>query len=247
MQALRLKTNLNCGSCVAAVKPYLDSEPTISRWEVDTNSPEKILTVKGDSVSRERVDAAVAKGGFRVLGEVNPLRVVQVEAEPAAVAPVEATTYYPLMLLAGFLVGVVGLIELRAGSFVWGRAMQNFMGAFFLTFSFFKLLDVKAFAESYRMYDVVAKAVPVYGLIYPFIELALGVAYVSGMFPVATNMVTLVVMSVSTIGVVQSLINKRKIRCACLGAVFNLPMSTVTLVEDVLMVLMAAWMLVMTA
>lgn len=239
---LRLKTNLNCNSCVAAVKPYLDREPSISNWQVDIDAPEKTLTVEGDSVSTDNVKAAVAKAGFQVLGEIAAPQHHSTQA--TAVLSAEQTSYYPLFLLATFLIGLVLLIELRMGSFVWSRAMQNFMGAFFITFSFFKLLDLRGFADSYRMYDVVAKRLPAYAVIYPFIELALGMAYVTGVFPFATNAVTLVVMSVSSIGVIQSLIDKRKIRCACLGAVFNLPMSTVTLVEDALMVVMAAAMLI---
>lgn len=235
---LRLKTNLNCNSCVAAVKPYLDREPSISNWQVDIAAPEKTLTVEGDSVSTDNVKAAVAKAGFQVLGEIAAPQ--HHSTQTPAVESAEPTSYYPLFLLATFLIGLVLLIELRTGSFVWSRAMQNFMGAFFITFSFFKLLDLRGFADSYRMYDVVAKRFPVYALIYPIIELALGVAYVTGLFPFATNVVTLVVMSVSSIGVIQSLLSKRKIRCACLGAVFNLPMSTVTLVEDAIMVVMAA-------
>jgi len=92
-------------------------------------------------------------------------------------------------------------------------------------------------------YDVVARYIPLYGYAYPFIELLLGVAYITVFQPFATNLATLVVMSASSLGVIQSLLNKRKIRCACLGTVFNLPMSTVTLVEDSLMVTMAAFAL----
>jgi hypothetical protein len=51
-------------------------------------------------------------------------------------------------------------------------------------------------------------------------------------------------MGISAVGVIQSIVSEKKIRCACLGAVFNLPMSFVTLVEDGLMIVMAAWMLV---
>lgn len=51
-------------------------------------------------------------------------------------------------------------------------------------------------------------------------------------------------MGFSSIGVIQSVLNKKTIQCACLGAVFNLPMSTVTIVEDLLMVVMAGIMLV---
>lgn len=60
---------------------------------------------------------------------------------------------------------------------------------------------------------------------------------------VATNAVTLAVMSVGPVGVVRALLARRKVRCACLGAVFNLPMSYVTLAEDALKAAMAAVML----
>ena len=233
----QFKTNLRCGNCVAAVTPHLDRELGAGRWTVDTSSPNKTLTVSGDAAT-EGVTAAVARGGFQVLGEIatpSPQADASQSAKPSA-----TTTYYPLFLLVAFLVGVVALVELRAGSFVWGRAMGNFMGAFFLAFAFFKLLDLQGFADNYRSYDVVARQIPAYGYVYPFIELFLGIAYVTNFQPFATNLVTLVVMSVSSIGVIQSLLLKRQIRCACLGTVFNLPMSTVTLVEDGLMVAMAA-------
>ena len=90
------------------------------------------------------------------------------------------------------------------------------------------------------MYDIVAKKIKAWGFIYPFIELALGFAYATGFQPFVTNIVTVIVMTVSMIGVLQSVLNKRKIRCACLGAVFNLPMSTVTIIEDALMIAMSA-------
>lgn len=233
----QFKTNLRCGSCVATIKPHLDRRLGADQWQVDIASSDKVLTVDGN-VPVETVKEAVALGGYQVLGEVSPQ--ANKATETAAIAPAATTTYYPLLLLVAFLVGVVGLVEVRAGSFAWNRAMANFMGAFFLAFSFFKLLDIRGFADSYLSYDVVAKRFPFYGFIYPFVELMLGIAYVTGFQTPATNVVTLVVMSVSSIGVIQSLLNKRKIRCACLGTVFNLPMSTVTLVEDGLMVAMAA-------
>jgi hypothetical protein len=59
--------------------------------------------------------------------------------------------------------------------------------------------------------------------------------------------VTLVVMVVGTIGVVNAVVRGRDIQCGCLGTMFDLPMSTVTIVEDVAMALMAAGMLVMLA
>ena len=153
----RFKTNLRCGGCVAAVKPHLDREPGVARWEVDVASPDKTLTVDGDAAP-EVIQAAVARGGFQVLGETGtPPPSAAVAAQPAA------TTYYPLFLLGTFLLGVVALVEVRAGGFAWGRAMGNFMGAFFLAFAFFQLLDLRGFADAYRTYDVVARRFPAYG------------------------------------------------------------------------------------
>lgn len=242
----QFKTNLRCGSCVATLKPYLESVPGVNRWEVDIASPNKTLTVAGEAPSGA-IEQAVSQAGYEVLAELAAPPVAAKQpletATDTTATATAATTYYPLVLLVAFLVGVVALVELRAGSFLWGRAMGNFMGAFFLAFSFFKLLDLRGFANNYRTYDVVARQVPAYGYAYPFIELLLGVAYITSFQPFATNLATLVVMSVSSLGVVQSLLNKRKIRCACLGTVFNLPMSTVTLIEDGLMVVMAAFAL----
>ncbi|MDP1563943.1 MAG: heavy-metal-associated domain-containing protein, partial [Pirellulaceae bacterium] len=238
---LKFQTNLNCNACVAAVKPFLDNEPSIIAWDVDIAASEKTLTVHGNNLSSEKVSDAVAKAGFKVLNELESAS-SQRPRESRTQQPT-ATTYYPLILILAFLIGIVTLLELNAGGIVWGRAMNNFMGGFFLVFSFFKLLDLRGFADSYQMYDVVAQRFRSYGYAYPFIELSLGVAYLTGFQPVFTNVVTLVVMSVSAIGVFKSLVAKRKIRCACLGTVFNLPMSTVTLVEDSLMAGMAALML----
>ncbi len=254
MTETKYKTNLNCGSCVAAVTPHLNGEGRIRRWSVDTQSPDKVLTVEAEGVGADTVGRLVAAAGFKVLGEVGSARNpadgtghAHPDPKPATATVTTAgprTSYYPIFLLFGFLVLGTGLLEVQAGAFEWQRAMARFMGGFFLAFAFFKLLDVRAFADAYAGYDVIAGRWRAYGFAYPFIELLLGAAYLSGFQPTATNAVTLVVMSVGTVGVVKTLLARRKIRCACLGAVFNLPMSYVTLAEDGLMAAMAAVMLV---
>jgi hypothetical protein len=117
------------------------------------------------------------------------------------------------------------------------------MAGFFLIFSFFKLLDLRGFADSYATYDIIAKKWHGWGYIYPFLELILGMAFLLGLNPIITNGATFVIMGISIIGVIQSLLNKRRIQCACLGAVFNLPMSTITVIEDGLMIAMSGLML----
>jgi len=242
----KYRTNLKCGSCVAAVKPHLDNEPAIRRWSVDTADPNKVLTVEGEGVAAEAVERHVADAGFKVLGKIEESAAATQFAHAVPTSDEEKSflaTYRPLLLVFGYLIGIVALVEFTAGSFDWMRAMANFMGGFFVAFSFFKLLNLRSFVDAYQTYDVLARPVRVYGYAYPFIELGLGIAFLVGVAPVATNFVTLVIMLVSIVGVTQALLQKRRIQCACLGTVFNLPMTKVTFVEDALMAGMALVML----
>jgi copper chaperone CopZ len=186
----------------------------------------------------------------------------------AASAPAESwlATYKPLLLVLVFI--LVASVLVQVGGFgmgamagmdgmddmpgMGGWAAVNFddtmrlsMAGFFIAFSFFKLLDIRAFADAYAGYDLLARRWHGWGMIYPFIELALGMAYLANFQPVFTNVVTALVMGFSAIGVIRAVLNKSEIRCACLGTIFKLPMSTVTIVEDVGMGLMAVWMLAM--
>jgi len=116
-------------------------------------------------------------------------------------------------------------------------AMQMFMAGFFLVFGFFKILKWSSFAEAYRSYDVIAEKSREYARVYPLIEIGLGVAYLVGWNLLAVNVFTFLLMAVSARGVFRALRRKEKIVCACLGTVFNVPMTKVTLFEDVLMAL----------
>lgn len=154
-------------------------------------------------------------------------------------------TYKPIVLIASYISTISLIVSLSNDKFDGMLFMRIFMSGFFLVFSFFKMLDLRGFANSYAMYDIVAMKFKSWGYIYAFLELALGIAFAVNFAPVITNGVTAVLMSVSFIGVLQSVLNKKKIQCACLGAVFNLPMSTVTIIEDGLMIAMSIAMLAM--
>ncbi len=153
-------------------------------------------------------------------------------------------TYKPILLIFFYISLVVVLVQINSERFNIMMAMQYFMAGFFLVFSFFKFLNLKGFAESYVMYDVLAKRIPIWAYLYAFIEVSLGMAYLINFNPLVTNIFTFTVMSLSIIGVLQSVFNKRKIQCACLGAVFNLPMSTITIIEDALMIVMSGYMII---
>lgn len=237
----KFKTNLRCDGCVSSIRPLFDAAHGIKSWRADVESPDKVLTVEGDSVNRSQVEDLLGKAGYQVLDELP----TEFQTPIAPTASELKTSYFPLALIVAYILGVVSLVELASGQFDGTRAMTNFMAGFFLVFSFFKLLDVVAFADSYQMYDIIAARSRGYALAYPFIELALGIAYLARFNPTVTNAVTLVVMLIGTAGVLRTIFSGRKVKCACLGAVFNLPMSYVTLAEDGLMAIMAAAMLLM--
>ncbi|CCH00987.1 hypothetical protein FAES_2978 [Fibrella aestuarina BUZ 2] len=253
---------MHCGSCVQSVQEALQAVDGVKKVAVSLNPQEAVVSM-ARHIDTATLDRAVKKAGaYTLTDEVQVIDtmgqhagnakadVLMMPAELNDLAEPSLTTYKPLLIILAFILGVTALVEVRLGAFTLGtfdamRAMGTFMAGFFLVFSFFKLLDIEGFARSYRMYDIVAKAIPGYGYVYPFIELALGAAYLTNVNPVLTNWVTLVVMSISLVGVVKSVLDKKKIRCACLGSVFNLPMTTVTIVEDSLMIGMAALMLIM--
>ena len=228
MPTLQFKTNLKCQSCVAKLTPHLDRDPKIQSWAVDTNSNDKTLSVQTDTLNRADIEKHVEEAGFKLLDE----------------KPSFWITYQPLLLIVAYLLGTVAIIEAMHG-FDWMRAMRHFMGGFFLVFSFFKLLNWTGFADAYQTYDILAMRSRAYAIAYPLIELTLAAAYLTNVVPMVTNSVTLVVMLVGIVGVTRVLLRKQTIQCACLGTVFNLPMSKVTFIEDGTMAIMAAMMLAM--
>ena len=154
------------------------------------------------------------------------------------------STYAPLFLVFAFITGISFITSYKNETMDIMLFMNHFMAGFFIVFSFFKFLNLRAFAKSYAMYDIIAKKIPVYGYVYPFIELLLGIAFLTAFNPFLTNVATIIIMGISSIGVIESVLNKKKIQCACLGTVFNLPMSSITIVEDLLMVSMSLIMLI---
>jgi copper chaperone CopZ len=230
-------TGMTCSGCEATVKSNLLKLPDVTSVEVSNATKIATITMKKHIALSELQKTLGSVGGGKY--QISATQHDEIAEQTKS----WLETYKPILLIFGFIASVASVIQINNESFDFMKWMQHFMAGFFLVFSFFKLLDLKGFAESYAMYDVLAKPIPAWGYIYPFVELGLGLAFCINYQPYMTNMVTLVVMSISIVGVLQSVLNKRKIQCACLGAVFKLPMSTVTIIEDALMIGMSATML----
>lgn len=226
-------TGMTCESCESKVKSALLSVNNVTEVVVSKDTHSARITMGKHIALAELQSALGPKYG------ISPLN----HNETAEQTKSWLATYTPVLLIFLYIFSVTALVELRADSIDISRWMRHFMAGFFLSFSFFKLLNLKEFKDSYSQYDIIARKFPSWAYIYAFTELLLGIAFLINFHPLITNSVTFGVMSVSIIGVVQTLLNKRTIQCACLGEVFKLPMSTVTLIEDGLMILMSLIML----
>ena len=113
------------------------------------------------------------------------------------------------------------------------------MGLFYIVFSFFKFLDLKGFPDSFKMYDPIAKRIAVYGWVYPFIETILGLMFLFRYQIDIALVVTIIILGATTFGVVKTLLDKKAIKCACLGTALNLPMTEATFIENTIMLIMA--------
>lgn len=151
--------------------------------------------------------------------------------------------YWPL--LAMILVAVLAACAINSGidgdSLYW---MHYFMGFLLCQFALVKLFDISGFADGFQMYDLIAKKSRYYALIYPFIELSLGLLFLSLAYPLATYLVTLFFLTIGVIGVIKALKKGLDIYCPCMGSILKVPLSTVTLIEDLGMGLMALLMLI---
>jgi hypothetical protein len=153
-------------------------------------------------------------------------------------------SYLPLIILIAIVFLACIALQVSQNNVYGYQFMNHFMGFFFLFLAMFKLFDLQGFADGFQMYDVVAKFNRTYAYLYPFIELTLGFLFISNRLPILTNIMTIIVMLISVSGVLISINKGYKFKCACLGTVLNVPLSTVSVVENVGMGLMALFMLI---
>ena len=219
---------MHCMGCVNKVHQALVSHDYISEADVNLEKSRVKLNMT-DLLQLQEIKS--------ILKNVGEYEVLELQ-DQTNTKKSKLSTYKPLLLVIGFVL-LVSLLSSFKTSFHLMNWMTNFMGGFFIAFSFFKFLDLNGFSNSFATYDIIAKKWKGYGKIYPFIELGLGVAYLLALQSAITNIICILILSASTIGVIKAVWSKKQIQCACLGTVFNLPMSTVTIIENFTMISMA--------
>jgi len=226
-------TGMTCDGCRRSVTEALEKHPGVTAVAVNLEKGEALIETNRPLGADELRSALSAK--YQLSEKTDKADVSEGRTES------KLKQLRPLLLIFAYLFGATVLLNYSQGTVQ--EAMLDFMGLFFIVFSFFKLLDLKGFPTSFAMYDPLARAVPLYGWIYPFLELMLGLLFLMRLFLLPTLLITILVLGVTTIGVTRTLLNKKAIQCACLGTALKLPMTEATFIENAVMLIMAFFML----
>lgn len=159
----------------------------------------------------------------------------------------DQTSYIPVIAVFA----ATGLLALAvsyatAGTPFTMRALEWFIGFSMVVLGMLKLQDIESFSSMFLNYDLLARRWVPYGYIYPFAEFGAGVLMVAGALTWLSAPVALVIGGIGAVSVFKAVyVDKRELKCACVGGGSKVPLGFVSLTENVMMVAMAAWMLAM--
>ena len=232
---------MTCGGCKASVEKNLNEVEDVTNVFVDIQEGDAIITMNRHIRTAVLQNALpekfiISKKVEQKLVAITNTSFVSLDKEKSKLAQLK-----PLLIIIFYITTVSILLNYKEWSL--GEFMLDFMGLFYIVFSFFKMLDLNGFKMSFVMYDPIAKKVPLYGKIYPFIETVLGLLFLMRFEIDIALIMTLIILGVTTVGVSRALLDKKLIRCACLGTALKLPMTEATFIENAIMILMAVLML----
>jgi glutaredoxin len=158
----------------------------------------------------------------------------------------DATSYQPVIAVFA----VAALLALAASWLAFGSLLEVQAVVWFISFSMallamLKLQDVESFSSMFLNYDLLARRWVPYGYLYPFAELLAGVLMAAGALPWLSIPVALFIGTVGAVSVFRAVyVDKRELKCACVGGGSKVPLGFVSLTENLMMAGMAVWMLV---
>lgn len=176
----------------------------------------------------------------RRIGGYDDLRVYFGKADPA---PAE-TTYQPVVALFGMTLSMaLAAAFVAEGQWLSVRALEWFIAFSMCGLAFLKLRDVESFSTMFLNYDLLARRWVRYGYLYPFAEGAAGILMIAGVGMWLAVPLALFIGTVGAVSVLKAVyIDRRELKCACVGGDSNVPLGFVSLTENLMMVSMAVWM-----
>tara|TARA_B100000424_G_C22941228_1_gene500891 strand:- start:2651 stop:3376 length:726 start_codon:yes stop_codon:yes gene_type:complete len=230
-------SGMTCDGCVQSIKTKLELEDDIDSVEVSLNDEYLLLSSKKNYKESELNDLLKSIGSYKVSEDYQKPNIIKIIAK-------YLSTYKPILITLIF-VFLLSFLSYEVFDGTADSFMRFAMGYFFLIFSFLKFQDISQFASSFSNYDPITKTFYKFGLIYPFIELSLGIFFILGVFLLFSNILTLLILLPQTYGIFMKLRRKEEmINCACLGTSFSVPLSNLTILENISMCIMAIFFIV---
>ena len=226
-------SGMTCNGCRLTVENKLSSLDGINNVQVDLNNGEAIV------YSKNPISFSLISNSLPSKYKVISKRDAQ---DNEIIKSSKIKQLRPLFIILGYI--SLTSILLNYKNWNSSNAMLDFMGLFYIIFSFFKILDIKGFSTSFKMYDPLAKKITIYGYIYPFIEILLGLMFLTRIEVNIALLITIIILGITSVGVTQTLLNKKTINCACLGTTLKLPMTEATFIENAIMIIMAIILLI---
>ena len=160
---------MTCNGCKTEVEEKISAIPAVVN--VSVNLQDKKATIKATNAVDNGELQSVLPAKYKV--NEYPTNSILDNNERDTISKIKQLT--PLFLI--FIYIISGVLLIHRESFNPTEMMMDFMGLFFITFSFFKILDLKGFSKSFQLYDPLAKVLPGYAMVYPFIEITLGLLF----------------------------------------------------------------------
>ena len=232
-------SGMTCSSCKASVENSLNLLDQVNSSHADIRLGELTLTLNKD-IDLKSLQNSIPKKYFINKEISSSHRFSEIKSDSSNKKS-KLEQLKPLFLILFYITSASILLNFRDWN--WNNFMLDFMGLFFIIFSFFKMLDLKGFPVSFMMYDPLAKVIPIYGFLYPFIETVLGVMFLMRVKIIAALAISLIILTATTVGVTKIIFSKKTIQCACLGTHLKLPMTEATLIENIIMLSMSIFMI----
>jgi glutaredoxin len=157
----------------------------------------------------------------------------------------KATSYRPVAVL--FILTALSAMAATyavTGALLTVTTVQWFIAFSMVVLAMLKLQDVEAFSAMFLNYDLLARRWVPYSYIYPYAEAAAGVLMISGALTWISAPLALFIGTIGAVSVFKAVyIDKRELKCACVGGSSNVPLGFVSLTENLMMIGMAIWML----
>jgi len=153
-------------------------------------------------------------------------------------------SYQPIIALFSLTAVTAWVLNFSIhGTMLSGQAIEWFIALSMVVLALLKLQNVESFATMFLNYDLLAKRWVPYGYVYPFAEALAGVLMMGGLLHWLSVPVGLFIASIGAISVIKAVyIDKRELKCACVGGSSNVPLGFVSLTENLMMIGMALWM-----